>query len=723
MNRFERQLSLRQRSASGHSGWLVVALGHSWWLVVCGTLAGLGIVAVCGLPALAQERAASDAKASGAGPTDAKPGDGTPSETPPGALNESQASLERRYQQFERTLLQMAEYLRKTEPERADLLIRAIGRSKENRISQQMEAIAQLLKKEQFGDAIGDQQHLVGDLKGLLELLQSEDRRHQLEQEKQYYESLQKEVIKLTARERDLRQATERGGKLDSLGQRQGGIGKDAQSLLDKIEKEDASRNGPDGKPNAKRNSQNGKNSPGDKQPGTEQKSDADKKAEADKKADADKKSDADKQADADKQSGGDKKSGDGSKSKGDSKGGDKKAGDKKDGDKKDGDKKDGDKKDGDKNDTDKQAKSDEGKKSDAKGDQQQSDKSQDPSKKDDKQSNSQKSKQKGDSKKKDSQNGKSQKQSGKGQQDQSGEEQGEEQEQQQGSPSEDSEQQEQGAPKKTPGRKDLEAARRAMHEAEKELKRLQGKKGMEREDEAIRKLAEARAQLEKVLRQLREEEQQIILASLEARFAKMLVMQLQIHVDTIALSKTPTNAWTVKHFGRSRELSVEEDEIASDAAKALTLLKEEGSSVAFPQGVEQVRDDMLNIVRRLSGNDVGEFTQSVERDVIESLEEMVTALQNEIEKRQKEEEKRRQQKGQKSQGDEQEKELVQQLAELKMLRSLQFRVNRRTKQIGRMIHGEEAGNDNLVRELGKLARRQAEIQEATYIIATGRNR
>jgi hypothetical protein len=260
------------------------------------------------------------------------------------------------------------------------------------------------------------------------------------------------------------------------------------------------------------------------------------------------------------------------------------------------------------------------------------------------------------------------------------------------------------------------------MQQAEEELKRLQGKKGMEREEEAIRKLAEARAQLEKVLRQLREEEQQIILASLEARFAKMLVMQLQIHMDTIALNKTPTNSWTVKHFGRSRELSVEEDSIATEAAKALTLLKEEGSSVAFPQGVEQVRDDMLGIARRLSGNDVGEFTQSMERDVIESLEEMVTALQNEIEKRQKENENRRQQKGQRGQGDN-EKELVQQLAELKMLRSLQFRVNRRTKQIGRMIRGEEASNDKLLKDLAALARRQAEIQEATYIIATGRNR
>jgi hypothetical protein len=678
MNRFERQLSLRPR----------FALGLSRVLVVCGALAALGVIA-CGLPARAQDRPASDGKG-----TDAKAADGSSSsDTPPaGGLNESQASLERRYQQFERTLLQMAEYLRKTEPERADLLIRAIGRSKENRIPQQMEAITQLLKKEQFGDAIGDQQHLVGDLKGLLELLQSEDRRHQLEQDKQYYESLQKEVIKLAARERDLRQATERGGNLNRLAERQRDIHKDAQALLNKIEKEDNKRNGADGKPNA-RKPNDGKKAPGDKNSNGDKKSEGDQKS--DKQSGAENKTDDEKKSDADKKAGENKQadaSSQQSKSKGDSK---------------DGEKKDG-------------------KKSDAKGDQKSpSDKSKDPSKKDnkapskgDKQSDSQQQK-KGDSKKPDSKSGKSQK----GQPNPSGEEQSEQQEQQEGSqPQESEQQQDQAAPKKTPGRSEIDAARRAMQQAEEELKRLQGKKGMEHEDQAIRKLAEARAQLEKVLRQLREEEQQIILASLEARFATMLVKQLQIHVDTIALSKTAKNAWTAKHFGRSRELSVGEDEIASDAAKALTLLKEEGSSVAFPQGVEQVRDDMLNIVRRLSGNDVGDFTQSVERDVIESLEEMVTALQNEIEKRQKEDEKRRQQNGQKNQGDA-EKELVQQLAELKMLRSLQFRVNRRTKQIGRLIRGEEASNDNLVRELTKLARRQAEIQEATYIIATGRNR
>jgi hypothetical protein len=633
--------------------------------------AAWGFLVACNGLSRAQDRPAGDSK-----PTDA----GASAEGGVGGLGESEASLERRYQQFERTLLQMAEYLRKTEPERADLLIRAIGRSKENRISQQMEAITQLLKKEQFGDAIGDQEHLVGDLKGLLELLQSEDRRHQLEQEKQYYEMVHKEVSKLVAREKDLRKATERGGNLNRLAERQQGIRNDAQSLLEKIDKQDAGRNGTEGSPNAKRDKnpqsgdKNGKSEKSDKKSGQDQ--DAKKKADADKN----------KQADASSKQG-----------QGNSKD------DSKDANKKDPNEKDAYKKD----------QSGDAKKSDAKGDDNQS-----PSNKSqlkgDKKSGDQRS-QKGDSKK-------SQKQQQQGQQSPGGEEQQEQGEQQQGSPSEQSQPQDQTTPRKTPGRKEIEEARRAMRQAEEELKRLDAKKGTEREDEAIRKLADARAQLEKILRQLREEEQQILLTSLEARFARMLLVQLQIHADTVALNKTPTNAWTAKHFGRSRELSVAEDEIAVEAAKALTLLKEEGSSVAFPQGVEQVRDDMLTIARRLSGNDVGEFTQSMERDVIEALEEMVTALQNEIEKRQKGNENRRSPRGQSGQSDS-EKELVQQLAELKMLRSLQFRVNRRTKQIGRLIVGEQAGNDKLLQDLSKLARRQAEIQEATYILATGRNR
>ena len=63
----------------------------------------------------------------------------------------------------------------------------------------------------------------------------------------------------------------------------------------------------------------------------------------------------------------------------------------------------------------------------------------------------------------------------------------------------------------------------------------------------------EAKERLEKILRQLREEEQEIMLTSLEARFAKMLLNEIQLHVDTVTLGKTAKNAWTATHFGKAR--------------------------------------------------------------------------------------------------------------------------------------------------------------------------
>jgi hypothetical protein len=565
-----------------------------------------------------------------------------------GGLNEAEASLGRRYKQFERTLLQMAEYLRKTEPERADLLIRAIGKSKEDRVAIQMDQIMELLKSEQLGDAIGREEHLVSNLKSLLELLQSEDRRHQLEEEKKYLESVNQDITKLSIREKELKRATERGGQLGRLADRQSNIGKDTKSLLQKIEKQDAARKGA--------NSKDGSNS--------SDKSQADKNGKEGSGKEGSGKENGDKRKDGkqnDKQQDGDK----------------------------------------------------------PKSDKQKNDGAPDSKEKGDKSPADQKSKgksgqqQKQDSKKKDNAGKKPS-----GQQDSP--QNGEGSQENQPSEQEENDAQRQQAQRKTPGREQIEAARRAMQQAEDELKRLQGTKAVEKQDEAIRKLAEAKERLEKILRQLREEEQEIMLTSLEARFAKMLLMEIQLHLDTVTLSKTAKNAWTPRHFGKARDLSVLQETIADEAYRALNLLKEEGSSVAFPKGVEQVRDDMLTISHRLGKYDVGELTQSIEKDVIESLQELVSALQSEIENRKKpENQRRRQQRGEQG---EQDRQLVEQLAELKMLRSLQLRVNRRTKTIGRMIIGEQATTDDLTNELQSLARKQAEIQEATYILASGRN-
>ena len=62
-------------------------------------------------------------------------------------------------------------------------------------------------------------------------------------------------------------------------------------------------------------------------------------------------------------------------------------------------------------------------------------------------------------------------------------------------------------------------------------------------------------------------------------------------------------------------------------------------------------------------------------------------------------------------------------LAELKMIRAMQIRVNSRTKVYGDRYTGEQAADPDIQRELGDLASRQQKIFEVTNNIYRGKNR
>ena len=271
---------------------------------------------------------------------------------------------------------------------------------------------------------------------------------------------------------------------------------------------------------------------------------------------------------------------------------------------------------------------------------------------------------------------------------------------------------------KKTAGRSDIEEARRAMERAIQELKKLRGEDASKNQSEAIVKLEEAKEKLEEILRQLRLEERELLLAALEARFQRMLAMQQLVYSRTQTLAKTPQAQWGARHEDRSHTLSLQEADIALEATKALELLKAEGSSVAFPEAVEQLREDILIVARRLDDNKAREITQAIENDIIEALKEMIEALQKEMEKAKEEEPKE----GEPKEGKPQDPALVDKLAELKMLRSLQLRINRRTKRLGRLIDGDQATKEEVVDQLQGLAKRQSRIQDAAHDLVTGKN-
>lgn len=619
-----------------------------------------------------------------AAPSETAQTDAAPEET----IASAQEGLAMRYQRFESTMLQVAEYLRKTDPERADLLVRAIGKSKESRLPDQFKLLVNLLKQDQLGDALEEQQHVVVLMQGLLELLQSEDRKEDLEREKQRIRDLIKDVDRLIGKQGDLRSDTERKENPNGLENRQGKIAGDTKKLIDKIDGQDAA------KAAAKAaKSQTGKQQPGKQQPGKsgeksqgekeagkddESKDDEQKPGDEKQSDDAEKKDPDSKDAEDKDQQDGNSKPGKGQKSKDGQKGKDSQQG-------KDNDK----------------PKEDQPKEDQPKEDEQPS--------ADGKPSES-KDSPKGKPKKSQPQQGKQSGQPMPGDPPESDDEQpspsGQEQE---NAPSQQS---------KTPGREELQRAKEEMERAIEELKKKNHGKASDEQDKALNELAKAKEKLEEILRQLREEERELVLAALEARFRDMLARQLEVYNETVGLHAVPKKQRTDRHQSRSVELARKEETIALLAAKALTLLREEGSSIAFPEAVEQMRDDMLNVVGRLERFDVADLTQGIERDIIEALEELVEALQKEIEKS-----KDKKQNPQSQEQQPQEQALVNILAELKTLRSLQHRVNRRTKILGREVDGEQAVDPEVVKQLREQARRQEKIQKATYDLSTGRNK
>lgn len=563
------------------------------------------------------------------------------------------------YKRFEETLLELAEYTRRTDPDRAQLLVNARSRSTSLRIASQMEKIAEALTPSEagdvlYGDAEARQDDLLVDLAELLKLLQSEDRRDQLATEIERLQDLLKDTQRIIGREKDVRADTERGGKAKDLEADQQRVADAAAKLAEKIAQQDAQRQADAEQRQSGSRSQ--ENQPGESSEEDDAESDS-RESEGEKSEDEG----ADKSKSEDPESGEQKS--DESKSENQSSEGQPSEGQKPEGQKSEGQKSEG--------------QNSEGESSES---------------------------QKSEGQKSQGQQSQSQQQQGQQQQSQGQQQQSQGQQQQQN--------------QQTPGREQLEQARQKMQQAIEQLQQEQLEKASDEQDAAIARLEEMKAELEEILRQLREEEQKLFLVMLEARFQQMLQRQLDINNGTLKLDRVPEEERNEdRHLARSTELSRDQTANADDAQKALMLLLEEGSSVAFPESVEMMRDNMKAVAGRLQRGLTGETTQLVERLIVESLEEMIFALQREMEKQDQKE-----QQGGEGQQQEQELALVDTLAELKMIRSLQLQVNRLTQQYGQSFEGEQATDPEDLQFLQDLGQRQLRIQKATYDLSVGRN-
>jgi hypothetical protein len=280
--------------------------------------------------------------------------------------------------------------------------------------------------------------------------------------------------------------------------------------------------------------------------------------------------------------------------------------------------------------------------------------------------------------------------------------------------------------------KKQIQDAEKYQERAEDNLRKDNRKDAPEDEQAALDKLNQAKKALEDLLRQLREEEIERLLARLEARCRRMLALQIGVRDDTVALDKViksnPNSVASRVDQQASLVLSDREEEIVKEARAGLALLEEEGSAVAFAEVFSQVKGDMETVAARLRKTDTGVVTVAIEDQIIDTLKEMIEAL-----KKAQADSKKKSQGG--GSGMPQPDRLLDLLAELKMIRSMQKRVNARTELYGKQYAGEQApppeqGSNNEEREryeriqteLKDLSKRQQKIGKVTHDIATGKN-
>ena len=264
-----------------------------------------------------------------------------------------------------------------------------------------------------------------------------------------------------------------------------------------------------------------------------------------------------------------------------------------------------------------------------------------------------------------------------------------------------------------------LESAEKRMRKAREKLEQAQRRDARSEQEKAIEELETARAELEEILRQMREEEVERLLVQLEARVRAMLRAEKAVLAGS---EKLATEAHTPLDRERQLEavrLSREQGLISNDAVKALALVRDDGSAVAIPEALEQVREDSVQAAARLARGDVGGTTRGILQDIVLSLGEMLAAL----EKAQREQQAKSESKSGGRPAEPEEQPLVDKLAELKMIRSLQMRVNTRTKRYSQLLleGAETVEEPELVEALDRLADRQRKIERAAHDIVTGR--
>jgi hypothetical protein len=228
--------------------------------------------------------------------------------------------------------------------------------------------------------------------------------------------------------------------------------------------------------------------------------------------------------------------------------------------------------------------------------------------------------------------------------------------------------------------------------------------------DQAIKDLEAARRDFRDRHNHAHHQHRDLLREQLLALLQRMLTGETAVREGTVKLhTDAAAEPLTRGQRQQALHLSDAQEKVHAEAKELLKLLEMEGSAVVFAEVAKQVRDDVVIVQDRLNRADVGDLTQRIETDVIDTISEMIAAL-----RRAQQAANQPPPDGPGGDGPTIQRPLVDLLTELKTIRFMQVRVNDRTAAYSQKFEGEQADDADVRRELKGLAGRQQKIIHMT---------
>lgn len=285
---------------------------------------------------------------------------------------------------------------------------------------------------------------------------------------------------------------------------------------------------------------------------------------------------------------------------------------------------------------------------------------------------------------------------------------------------------------------RDNDAARRAVEEAADASRKAQRAMEEGDADETQRQQERAREQLEQAQQELQEEEdryqdlrQEELLFKMKEELTNFLDKQRPITEQTKRYQETFESTGRLPRSDRRsvNELGEQEQALAGRVEFLVNALQEDGNLV-YESVLSANLEDLREVSRRLAGRspEVSSFTTLLQADVERRSEQLLDALERELQRREQERQERQQQEQQQQQNDAQNRfnpqreKLVSLIAELEMLKSLGQDTRNATENLQTLVEvrGDETISEAEVAMIQRLHHRHSQITRLFEQIKAG---